>query len=364
VERNDEEELLRVVALRNAQSVLVARQRAEDELLRAKEALELKTEELAHSLALMRATLESTADGILAIDEVGKVTAFNENYVKMWRIPRELMDSRDHRQLLDLICHQFAEPAPFLARIAEISASMPQETFDLLELADGRVFERFSRIQVVDGRDVGRVWIFRDITERARMQKSETRLASLVETSNDAIISKSLDGIIQSWNPAAERLFGYTAEQAVGRHISLLIPADRAAEEDHIIARLRAGERIEHFDTVRVRSDGQTVQVSLTISPITDGAGRIVGASKIARDITERKRMEDELRQYTVALSEADRRKNDFLAMLAHELRNLLAPISTSLQMMRLKGANGQAVPSASEMIQRQVGHIERLVDD
>jgi PAS domain S-box-containing protein len=114
-------------------------------------------------------------------------------------------------------------------------------------------------------------------------------LASIVESSDDAIISKSLNGIIQSWNAAAERVFGYSAEQAVGRHISLIIPADRAAEEEQIIARIRAGEQVDHFDTIRVRNDGRPIPISLTVSPIKDEAGVVVGASKIARDITDRK---------------------------------------------------------------------------
>jgi PAS domain S-box-containing protein len=200
-----------------------------------------------------------------------------------------------------------------------------------------------------------------DITQRkqvdALLRESEQRLASLIESSNDAIISKSLDGIIQSWNLAAERLFGYTTDQAVGRPISLIIPANRAEEEERIIARTRAGERVEHFDTVRVRSDGMPVEVSLTISPIKDAAGRIVGASKIARDITDQKRLQAEMR-------EADRRKNEFLAMLAHELRNPLAPIRNAVQILRLSGADAQAVSAASEMMERQVGQMVRLVDD
>ena len=117
-------------------------------------------------------------------------------------------------------------------------------------------------------------------------------LASIVESSEDAIISKSLDGIIQSWNAAAERIFGYTAAEAVGRHITLIIPADRAAEEEQIITRIRAGDQVKHFDTVRVRKDGHHIPISLTISPIKDEAGRVIGASKIARDITDRQRAE------------------------------------------------------------------------
>lgn len=120
-------------------------------------------------------------------------------------------------------------------------------------------------------------------------------LAAIVDSSGDAIVSKTLDGIITSWNTGAERLFGYTAKEAVGQPITILIPRDRLDEETSILARLRKGERIDHLDTVRVRKDGSLVDISLTISPVRDGAGKIVGASKIAHDITERKRVEHEL---------------------------------------------------------------------
>jgi PAS domain S-box-containing protein len=139
-----------------------------------------------------------------------------------------------------------------------------------------------------------------DITERKYAGNVERRLASVVASSHDAIISKSLDGTIQSWNAAAERLFGYTPEQAVGRHISFLFPADRLVEEDHIIAKLRAGERVEHFETVRVRSDGTPVDVSLTVSPIKDETGRVIGASKIARDITKQRHFQEALQRNEV----------------------------------------------------------------
>ena len=176
---------------------------------------------------------------------------------------------------------------------------------------------------------VGAVNVLVDITDRRRGELARSQLAAIVDSSDDAIISKDLNGVIQSWNAAAQRLFGYTAEQAVGRHISFLIPADRADEEDRILARLRAGERVYHFDTVRVRSDGQPVHVSLTISPIRDETGRIIGASKIARDITDRKQAEERIYGLMAQLKEADRRKDEFLAMLAHELRNPLAPLRT-----------------------------------
>src|SRR5262249_29474387 len=124
-------------------------------------------------------------------------------------------------------------------------------------------------------------------------------------------VSKTLDGIIQSWNAAAERLFGYTAAQAVGRHITFIIPVDRAAEEDRIIACLKAGQRVEHYETVRLRSDGSSIQVSRTISSIRDESGRVIGASKIARDITDRKQAEAD-RQKFVTLVE---NSTDFIGM-------------------------------------------------
>jgi PAS domain S-box-containing protein len=345
-----------------------------------------------------------------------------------------------------------------------------------------------------EGQVVGCVLVFRDISERRRLEKENARrlradrlLASIVESSDDAIISKSLDGIIQSWNAAAERLFGFTAAQAVGRHISLIIPPDRIAEEDRIIATLKAGRRIDHFVTVRRRSDGQPLWVSLTISPLKDEAGRVIGASKIARDITgqrraeaerqkfvtvvenstdfigmcdlagipfyvnragldmiglddieearrtpvrdfffpedqrrvleeffpsvlqkghgeidvrfrhfktgearwmaykvltltdaagravglatvsqdvtERRRLEDELRKLAADLSEADRRKDEFLATLAHELRNPLAPIRNALQIIRLSPER-PAREQASALMERQLAQMVRLVDD
>jgi PAS domain S-box-containing protein len=121
-------------------------------------------------------------------------------------------------------------------------------------------------------------------------QEAQTLLAAIVESSDDAIVSKSLDGVIRSWNSGAQRIFGYTAEQAVGRHISLIIPPERLAEEDEILRRLRAGERVDHFETVRRRIDGAMIDVSLTISPIRNSVDQIIGASKIARDITAQKR--------------------------------------------------------------------------
>jgi PAS domain S-box-containing protein len=158
---------------------------------------------------------------------------------------------------------------------------------------------------------------------RSRFEE-QSLLATIVASSDDAIISKNLDGIITSWNLGAQHLYGYAAQEVIGKPVTILMAPDRHHEAFDILARIRRGERVEHQETERLRKDGSVVQVSLSVSPLHDAEGRIVGASKIARDITGRKRAEE-------ALREANRRKDEFLATLAHELRNPLAPIRNSL---------------------------------
>jgi two-component system CheB/CheR fusion protein len=143
------------------------------------------------------------------------------------------------------------------------------------------------------GRFVGAVNLLVDITDRKRADEAAQRLVSIVESSDDAIISKDLNGIITSWNEGAKRLFGYSAEEAVGKPVTILIPPDRLDEEPEILKRIRRGERLRHYDTVRRRKDGSLVNISLTVSPVKDAQGTIIGASKIARDITERKRAQE-----------------------------------------------------------------------
>jgi PAS domain S-box-containing protein len=198
---------------------------------------------------------------------------------------------------------------------------------------------------------------FRDITELKRREQAQARLAAIVETSEDAIISKSLDGVIESWNAAAERMYGYRAEEAIGQSILMLIPPERHNEEGDMLARLRRGERVEHYDTVRRRKNGELFDVSLTVSPIRDASGTVVGASKIARDVTERKRAQQ-------ALEDANRYKDEFLAMLAHELRNPLAPISNALQLLHVVDPSSTQATHARAIMERQLSHLVRLVDD
>jgi PAS domain S-box-containing protein len=170
-----------------------------------------------------------------------------------------------------------------------------------------------------------------DITERKRAEQATRLLAAIVESSHDAIVSKSLNGVITSWNKGAERLFGYAAEEAVGQNITLIIPPERRHEERTIVEQLARGERVDHFETVRMRKDGSLLDVSLTISPMKDASGRVVGASKLARDITERKRAEEALRQAQTDLAHASRltTMGEFTASLAHEVKQPIAAVVT-----------------------------------
>jgi PAS domain S-box-containing protein len=176
VTAEDEDELLRSVALQNAASILAARRRAEEELVRTKEALERKTEELAHSLSMMLATLECTTDGIVVIGDDGRVTGFNENFVRMWGLSREQVEGWNRVDLLNAMSRRLRDPEGYRARVDEIRGAGLAESFDVIELYDGRVFERYSKIQHVADRVAGRVWGFRDITGRRRAEEERAQL--------------------------------------------------------------------------------------------------------------------------------------------------------------------------------------------
>jgi PAS domain S-box-containing protein len=177
-----EDDLLRSVALRNASAILLARQRVEEELLRANEALEARTRELADALSVMKATLESTADGILVTDRAGKVTNFNQKFLEIWGLPSDTVAGGQHGELARRVAHLFGAPGAVFDRIDAVYTSSEQ-ALDTLALSDGRVFERFSRPQYIDGQSVGRVWSYRDVTARTH---AEDTLRGIVETERKA----------------------------------------------------------------------------------------------------------------------------------------------------------------------------------
>jgi len=448
---------------------------------------------------VFRVTLRSIGDAVLTTDTEGRITYINEVAQSLtgWSYTDALGQPLERVfHIINEVTRKPVESPATRALREGIVVGLANHT--VLIKKDGSecpIDDSAAPIRNEQGNVSGCVLIFRDASAQRLIERDKANqlltarlLASIVETSNDAIISKSLDGIIQSWNAAAERVFGFTAEEAVGRHISLVIPPDRLAEEDQIIAKLRAGHRIEHFETERVRNDGQRIIVSLTISPVKDAAGNVTGASKIVRDVTarkrtererqnfvtvvenstdfiamcdlqglpffvnraglemvglddieqarrtplqefffpedqgmimneflpsvmanghgevevrfrhfktgeprwmaykvlvltnagnepvgfatvsqdvtERKRLADDLRRLAADLAEADQRKNEFLATLAHELRNPLAPMSNMLEVVKHSGDDREVLKRAHDTIERQLGQMVRLVDD
>jgi PAS domain S-box-containing protein len=203
-----------------------------------------------------------------------------------------------------------------------------------------------------------------DLIEGKQAEGAKARLAAIVESSDDAIVSKDLDGVITSWNRGAERLFGYTAQEAIGQPVTILIPPDRFDEEPHILERVRRGERLEHYETTRRHKDGMLLQISLTVSPIIDGEGRIVGASKIARDISAHVAARRAVEESREVLREADRRKDEFLGMLSHELRSPLNVVLGWVRMLRSGTLDEATARRALEVIDRSVHHQSRLITD
>ena len=191
----------------------------------------------------------------------------------------------------------------------------------------------------------------------AIVDRAALRLAAIVDSSEDAIVSKDLNGVVQTWNRAAERMFGYTASEIVGRSISLIIPRERLSEEDEVLARVRSGRSIDHFETVRQRKDGSLVEISLTVSPIKDADGTVIGASKIARDITLQRAIAREA-------EEANRVKDEFLAMLSHELRTPLNAVMGYMRMLRLGHVGEGGQERVIEIVERNTLILSQLVSD
>src|SRR6516162_6834073 len=328
--------------------------------------------------------LEGVADGVVSTDEQGHVTSWNAKFLNIWGLSEELVSLRDIQKIREFIAQQLNDPGRYVARIAEIEASK-EKSFDLLELIDGRLVERYSEVISAGGKAAGRVWSFRLVAERRYSDLVARRLAAIVDNSEDAIIGKDLNSIITSWNKAAERIFGYSAEEMIGTSIMRLIPAERREEEDEILSWIKRGQRYHHFDTMRIAKDGRQLHVSLTISPIKDANGYVVGASKIARDITERKQAEKALEEARktidaanaerqrlleserAARSEAERAsrmKDEFLATLSHELRTPLNAVLGWATTLRVGSLRTQELTQGLEAIGRNARVQAQIIDD
>ncbi|QXX76300.1 PAS domain S-box protein [Methylovirgula sp. HY1] len=262
------------------------------------------------------AALRALPVAVYMTDAAGRITFFNDAAAQLWGQLPELGK--------DEFCGSWRLYWPDGTRMEHAACPMAMALREKQAIRDVTIIAERpdgTRVPVLpyptplfdaSGVLTGAVNILIDLTGRQMAEEAAQRLAAIVESSDDAILAKNLDGVIMSWNGGAERLFGYSPEEAIGQPVTLLIPPERHDEEPDILGRLRRGERIEHYDTIRRRKDGRLIEISLTVSPILNAAGKIIGASKIARDITERRRAEE---QQNLLVREMDHRVKNLFAL-------------------------------------------------
>jgi PAS domain S-box-containing protein len=274
---------------------------------------------------------------VYVCDREGLVLRYNRRAAELWGRSPPLRDPDErfcgsHRMFRpdgSLLPH---DQCP-MADVLRTGVSVRQQEVHI-ERPDGSRGIALVDIEAVKdsgGNIVGAVNCFQDITERKRGEEAALRLAAIIQSSDDAIVGKDLDGTITSWNDGAERIFGYLAEEVIGKPIMILIPPDRQKEEEAIIGRIRRGERVQHYETIRQRKNGSLIDVSLTVSPLRNAQGKVIGASKIARDITEHKRSEAQIINLA---REAEHRTKNILSTVLATVRLSRADTSDDLKQL------------------------------
>ena len=312
---------------------------------------------------LLGAIVSSSDDAIIGKDLNGTVTLWNRSAERIFGYAAEEMIGQSIRRIIP------PELQPEEDEVLEkVGSGEGVHHFETVRVTkEGRRVDislTVSAIKTPDGRVIGASTIARDVTLTKQLERDARHFAAIIASSDDAIISKTLDGIVLTWNAAAERLFGYTAEEILGHSVRILIPDDRQHEADEVLSRVAGGQRLEHYETLRRKKDGTLVPVSLTISPILNGEGVVVGASKIARDITERVRADQEHRRILEIARGANRLKDEFLATLSHELRTPLNAIGGYARLMQVGLLTGDKQRSAVDTIVRNASSLGQMIED
>jgi PAS domain S-box-containing protein len=307
--------------------------------------------------AHLAAIVSSSDDAIISKDLNGIIVSWNDSAAQLFGYSANEIIGRSILTIIPPELHH--EEDRILSKLRAGERIHHHETLRLKK--NGEIFPislTISPVRDEMGQIIGASKVARDISDRVKLDDSRFRLAAIVDSADDAIVSKDLNGVVKTWNQGAYRMFGYSADEIVGQPILKLIPEELHYEEDEILRKIRAGDRVDHYETVRMRKDGERIEVSVTISPIRDASGRVTGASKIARDISDRRRMEQ-----LVIQSEKLAATGRMAASIAHEINNPLEALINLIFLARQNSpADGKAhahLLTAEQELER-VGHIAR----
>jgi PAS domain S-box-containing protein len=316
----------------------------------------------------LETTLKSIGDAVISTDDAGRVVFMNPVAERLTGWPLAEARGRALAGIFHIVNEEtrleVESPVEKVLREGRVVGLANHTILVARGGAEIPIDDSGAPIRDEQGHVNGVVLVFHDIGERRKTEGERALLAAIVESSADAIIGKTLEGIITSWNAAAERMYGYAAEEALGRHISLVVPPELSGELQEIMSSLSRGERIERLETVRLRKDGGRLDVAVTISPIRGSSGKWVGASTIARDITEQKRAADEITRLYKRAQEVNRAKDEFLATLSHELRTPLTPVLGWTNMIRSGLLGESETAHGISVIEKNSQALSRLIND